>query len=543
MKTIIYKLSLLIIAIVTLCMGCTKDFLDTQPQGVIPPDQFYKTDADATGAVMACYQMFEAINASPWTSLWMLKELPSGDVLCGGGSRGDQPPYEEIAEFRYGANNSVITQVYGMAYFTILRANLVIDNVKPDNDYKKAVIAEAKTLRSLMYFDLVTLWGPVPLILHNLNPDEYQQPNSTVALIWAQITKDLTEAIAELPLKSKLSSLNMDISRVSKGTAQSLLGKSLLFQKKYSEAATQFKAVVDSKEYGLNPDYSQILKKSSEWGTESIFEINYASTQLNTWSTGNIWANPGRTVIDNVHWTLCGPRGAPWFDQGTSGLFAGWGFCSSSKETYDAYVAAGDVVRRKVSIMTEAELKTFGGKNRDDANTLPYGSVGLIRLKYSTWSSETVDPAAATPERNIGTNLRVIRYADVLLMYAEALNKSGNDAAVGGALDYINQVRVRVSLPPLSVTGSALFDAIKVERRLELSFEGSRLQDILRWGTPATDLAGVGTKYYLGTFTGAVEDFVAVSNSGFKAGRNELFPFPLNEINTNKKIVQNPGYN
>lgn len=540
MKTKIYKLSLIVIAFITLCLGCSKDFLDTKPLGVISPDQFYKTDVDATGAVMSCYQMFEAINASPWTSLWMLKELPSGEVLCGGGKRNDQPPYEEIAEFRFGSNNSVITQVYGMAYYTILRTNLVVDNVVSDNEYKKTVIAEAKTLRALMYFDLVTLWGPVPLVLHNLNPDEYQQPNSTVAAIWAQIEKDLTEAIPDLPLKSQLMGKGIDISRVSKGTAQSLLGKALLFQKKYANAATQFDAVIASGEYGLNPDYSQILRKSSEWGTESIFEINYASTQLNTWSTGNIWANPGRTTLDNVHWQLTGPRGDAWFAGGTSGLFAGWGFCSSSQETYNAYVAAGDVVRRKATIMNEAELQSFGGKMRDASNTLPYGSVGLIRLKYSTWKDETVDPAAATPERNIGTNLRVIRYADVLLMAAEAYNQAGgNDPK---ALGYLNQVRTRVSLPSLTVSGAALFDAIKKERRLELSFEGVRYQDILRWGTAATDLAGVGTKYYLGTFTGAVEDFVPVENSGFKPNKNELFPFPLNETKTNQKIVQNPGF-
>jgi hypothetical protein len=543
MKTI-NKLSIIILSSIVLFFGCSKDFLDNTPQGEVSPDQFYKTDADATSAVAAAYQMYEAIYASPWSSLWMLKELPSGDILCGGGSRGDQSPYEEIAEFRYGSNNSVITNVYSMAYMTIVRTNLVIDNLKTDNDYKKYVVAEAKTLRAMMYFDLVTLWGPVPLVLHKLNPDQYQQANSTVPEIWAQIEKDLNEAIPDLPVKSQLGTgayKASDKSRVSKGTAQALLGKSLLYQKKFAAAAVPLQAVITSGEYSLNPDYGQILRKSSEFGAESVFEISYSSAQNNTWGTANIWANPGRTVQDNVHWQLTGPRGDSWFSPGKSGLNAGWGFASPTKDLYDAYVAAGDTCRLRTSIMDETRLTALGGKIRSTSdNSYPYGSQGFVRLKYGTWADETCSAESGfTPERNFGTNLRVIRYSDVLLMAAEALNRqsSPDDAK---ALTYTKLVRDRAKLNNLSGTGDALFAAIKAERQLELSFEGVRFQDLVRWGDAPTTLANVGTVYYLGTFTGTTENSLS-SGGGFKA-KNLLFPFPFNETLVNKKITQNTGY-
>lgn len=541
MKTI-NKLSIVLMTSIVLLFGCSKSYLDTTPEGGISPDQFYKTDADATSAVAAVYQMYQAMYASPWTSLWMLKELPSGDLLTGGGSRGDQSNYEEIAEFRYGSNNNVITQVYANAYYTILRANLVVDFVNPDTStYKKYVVAEAKTLRAMMYFDLVTLWGPVPLVLHKLNPSEYQQPNSTVAEIWAQIEKDLTEAIPDLPIRSKLALIKSDVSRVSKGTAQALLGKALLYEKKYADAATQLKAVITSGEYELNTDYSQILKISSEFGKESLFEVAY-SISNQTWSTPNIWADPGRTATDNVHWQLCGPRGDAWFDGGHSGLIAGWGFAYPTKDLYDAFVAAGDTCRLRSSIMDEAHLIALGGKIRSSVdNSYPYGCQGFVRLKYGPWASETcTDASGYTKERNYGTNLRVIRYADVLLMAAEALNRqpSPDDAT---ALTYINLVRDRAKLSALSSTGDALFNDIKTERQLELAFEGVRFQDIIRWGNASADLANVGKVYYLGTFTGGTENSVSTGGS-FTSPKNLLFPFPHNELLVNPKITQNTGY-
>jgi hypothetical protein len=175
MKTIIKKLSIIFLASIILLFGCSKSFLDTQPTGSIPPDQFYKTDADATEAVMACYNMLADINMTTWQSLWMLKTFASDEVYSGGAKQADQPAADEINQFKFGSNNTIIRDVYRMEYWIIYRANAVIDNVKPDNAYRKAVIAEAKTIRAYAYFDLVTLWGPVPLVVHQLTEGHYIQ--------------------------------------------------------------------------------------------------------------------------------------------------------------------------------------------------------------------------------------------------------------------------------------------------------------------------------------------------------------------------------
>ncbi len=524
MKTKIY--TGIMLSILFLLGSCQKNFLDTTPQGTVPMNDFYKTDAQAEGAVMAAYDIFQYLNAHPWTSMWMLKTLLSDEVYTGGGARGDQPPYEELNEFRYGPSNPVISWLFQFSYQGIYRANLVIQNVKPDDPAKKSIIAEAKTLRALFYFDLVTLWGKVPLVTKPAaSPADYAQPRAAVSAIWAQIDKDLTEAVPDLPLKSQ----QTYPARVSKGFAQALLGKALLYQKKYSKAAVQFQKVIDSREYSLIPNYADRLRISNEFGSESVFEISYSNAKHYSW--GNFpW---GRTAESNIHWVLTGPKGIGWFKGGSSGILAGWNFCNADSSIYNAFIRAGDTVRRKASIMNEAELIRLGGKLRNplQGNSLAYGSVGLIRLKYAPYASET--DTIAVPELNYGTNVRVMEYDDVLLMAAEAYNQSGQDSK---ALPYINEVRQRAKLPALTVTGSALFAAIKNERRLELAFEGVRFQDLIRWGDAAKVLASQWKKIPRGDGT-----YLAVPDGGFKA-RNVLLPIPEQEIKVNPLVTQNSGY-
>jgi len=192
---------------------------------------------------------------------------------------------------------------------------------------------------------------------------DYAQPRATVSAVWAQIDKDLAEAVPDLPLKSQ----QTEPARVSKGFAQALLGKALLYQKKYSKAAQQFQKVIDSHEYGLIPNYADRLRLSNEFGRESVFEISYSNTKNYDW--GNFqWGNNGRNAESNVHWQLAGPRGDGWFEGGSTGLIAGWGFAYPDSSIYKAFISAGDTVRRKASIMNEAELIAQGGKLRNSAH-------------------------------------------------------------------------------------------------------------------------------------------------------------------------------
>jgi hypothetical protein len=398
-----------------------------------------------------------------------------------------------------------------------------------------------------MYLELVSLFGPVPLTVHELAPSQWQAPNSTTEAIYAQIELDLTEAISKLPVKSELKAAGSDIARVSKGTAQSLLGKALLYQEKYSEAAAVLQGVIDSEEYGLyslnelgygtnETAYSQLFRKSTEFGKESIFELSWVSTRENDWSNpyGDLWQDPSRTNPSNTVWQLCGPRGDQGFNGGSLGVNGGWGFGYPTVNILNAYRNAGDSVRLHGNIAIESQIIAAGGTLRNGTtNNYPWGCPGFVRLKFTTWAGETAGPVS---ELNYGTNLRIIRYADVLLMAAEAYLQSGQEAL---ATPLINLVRNRVNLPSLD---AVTVNDIKLERQLELYCEGSRYQDLVRWGDAASVLADQGKSIPTGIFQDGVMLWNSNPAAGFKAPKNELFPIPFTEISSNPNVNQNPGY-
>jgi hypothetical protein len=546
MKTKFNKKTAIAFLSVALLFGCSGDFLQIKQLGVTPVSAFYKTDADATAAAMSCYNMLKATYDSDWTSFWLIKESLSDDMYVGGQNSGDQPDYQTIHNFTYGASNPWLQNIYKDVYMLIYRSNLIIDNFTTPTAYQQIVIGEAKAIRAYAYYELTTLYGPVPLVLHPLATSEYTQPNSTVDLLYAQIEKDLNEAITALPVKSKLQAAGSDISRFSSGAAQTLLGRVLLTEKKYSQAATVLNALIATNEYSLYPlsglknnDITQLLRKSTNFGKESILEISCSSARANTWSNsyGDIWNDPSRTNPANLIVQLCGPRGDEGFTSGTLPILAGWGFGVPTLELYQAYKGAGDSVRLQGAILTQARLASFGGTlMRPDGSGYIWSCPGLARLKYTTWADETTTANGAVPDLTYGTDFTLFRYADALLMAAEANLQSGNTAA---ALTEINQVRNRVNLPSLP---SLTMDNIKLERRLELSFEGWRYQDLIRWGDAKTVLANQGKLIPSGVLTNGALQFISNSGAGFQEPKNELLPIPINEIQSNPKIHQNPGY-
>lgn len=556
MKTKSYKQFTVALISLLFLAGCSSSFLDMEQPGVTQVKNYYKTDADATGAIISCYNMMRAMNSSVWTSFWMTKESLSDDIYTGGENSGDRPEYQELNKFTFGPTNGPITNIYRYSYMVIYRANMIVDNFKTPTPYQKIVIAEAKAIRAYMYFELATLYGNVPLVLHELLPTEYAQPNSasitnadgtiTPTGLYAQIEKDLTEAMADLPLRSQLKATGSDLSRFSKGTAQAFLGKTQLYEKKYTDAAKTLNALIATNEYGLyqlaeiNNDYTQLLRKSTEFGKESIFEISYSSDRANDWSNafGDLWNDPSRTNPGNLVWQLCGPRGDQGFNGGTTGVNGGWGFGYPTLDLWKAYKDAGDSVRVQASILTESQVIAKGGTMGKDGNFM-WGCPGLVRLKYTTWANETSSAAGAVPDLCYGSNLRIIRYSDVLLMAAEA-NLLASPADATTALGQINQVRSRVSLAPLA---SLTLDNIKLERRLELSFEGCRYQDLVRWGDAKNVLKDQGKSVPTGKRIGGVLQFNTNSAAGFVAPKNNMFPIPFNEMSSNPNVKQNPGYN
>lgn len=502
MKKSFLKISFLLSMIIIVGAGCEK-FLDNEIPGAYSENDFYKTDADITQAVTAVYDMMQAHYNNNWASLYMVKSLLTDESNAGGSDAGDQPGYQTLDDYNFDATNDKVRDSWRMMYFTIYRANKVVNKSPNTTPMAKRLIAESKFLRAYNYFELVTLWGDVPLVLDDVPVSQFTSIGRTPkADVWKQIEKDLNEAIADLPLKSGYSSA--DRFRASKGAAQAMLGKSLLFQQKWADAATQFDLVINSGEYSVAPSVGAVFAKSGEFGQESLFEVSYSSGRNYDW--GNFpW---GSAPESNIHVQLMGPRGDYYTKAPGDSLLAGWGFIRPKQKLWDAFIADGGVERRKQSIMSQAELIASGG-NWTAPNDRDYE--GFFQRKYGSFSTQTGGPIS---ELNYGTNWRQIRYSDVLLMAAEA-NYRTSEAK---ARTYINLLRAKRGVPDVTATGPALFEAIVRERQVELAFEGVRFQDLVRWGRAATELGPL----------------------GFVTGKHELLPIPEYDVRTGG-LTQNPG--
>lgn len=507
MKSFLIKTILLSATFLMFTTGCKKNFLDQQVPGALDANQFYKTDQDATQGVTAIYDLMTAHYNGFWASLYMVKTMLSDEGNAGGSGPGDQEGYQRLDDYTFDALNDKVQGAWNLLYGAIYRANNVINKVDASNDLRKRLAAEAKFLRAINYLDLVTLWGDVPLVTKEITPSQFNTtPRAKKADVYALIVKDLQEAIAVLPEKSGYSS--GDKFRASKGAAEALLGRAYLYQQKWNEAAAQLEAVITSGQYALEPSIGKTFSRAGEFGVESLFEINYTDYNYN-W--GNFpW---GWQPESNIHIQLMGPRSDYYVKAPSDSLLGGWGFNTPKKKLYDAYVAAGDNVRRQQTVMSVAELKAMGG---DWTTANAWDFEGYFQRKYGSFSGQTNASGGNTAELNYGTNWRLIRYADVLLMAAEAQYRAGSEAK---ALGYLNQVRSRSGLPNVSASGNGLFQAIVTERQLELAFEGFRFVDLVRWGLAAQELGPL----------------------GFKTGKHEVLPIPNQDVLT-AGLTQNPNY-
>jgi starch-binding outer membrane protein, SusD/RagB family len=501
MKNIFKFTTVAVLTLLVTATGCRK-FLTQEVPGAFAEDDFYKTDQDITQAVTGVYDMMQAHYNNNWGSLYMVKSLLADESNCGGSDAGDQPGYQTLDDYLFDATNDKVRDAWRMCYFTIYRANKVINKTDANNALRKRLVAEAKTLRAYNYLELVSLWGDVPLVLNDIPPAQYtstgRRPKQEV---YTQIVKDLQEAMPDLPLKNAAESF-----RVSKGTAQALLGKAYLFQQKWTDAATQLEAVITSNQYSLAPSVGAAFAKNGEFGSESLFEISY--TNLRAYDWGNFpWDWQPES---NIHIQLMGPRGDFYTKAPADSLIAGWGFIYPRQKLWDAFIAAGDVNRRRQTIMSQAELVSAGG---NWSNPTAWDYTGFFQRKYGSFSVQTGGPIG---ELNYGTNWRHLRYADVLLMAAEAFYRSSNE---GKAQTYLNLVRNRAGLASITPTGTALFDAIVNERQLELAFEGVRFVDLVRWGKASQELGSL----------------------GFRTGKHELLPIPDYDVRS-AGLTQNPGY-
>lgn len=554
------KLNILFAAavIALFTVACSEDFLEVDPVGKVAEDAFYNTDEEALIALTSAYDFIHSDQFSGWSSVFFMKNLPSDESNCGGGGTDDQPQYQDLDDFKWEPSNAGITAYYQICYYGIARCNILLTNVKPDSDIKNRVIAEAKFLRAYFYFDLVMAFGDVPLITELAKTSDEPNPRAPKAEVYAQIEKDLTDAIAGLPDKSTY--VDGDKFRASKQTAQALLGKVHLYQKDYPAALTALEQVIakEGDQVALEANFKDIFLEDTEFGKESLFEASFISQ-------GKDWGNAkwNRNADDNRHLQLWGPRD---YNDGNDilgiGLIGGWGFNPATRKLFETFT--NDDPRKELTAFDYTavytgladSLKTALEKQATDLNMtfkdyllkldvdsttvvdsdltkdidkimaaavskllkLSYASTahdveGIIRLKYATRESETGGP---TKELNYKTNWRLIRYADVLLMAAEASLSS----SPAKALDYVNRVRARAGAPALS---AVTMDDIIYERQAELALEGTRFFDLVRWDLADQELKAL----------------------GFVKGKHELFPIPKDEIDNNPGMSpadQNPGY-
>ena len=512
-----------------LLLNSCAERLNIEQWGVLSEDTFYQTDEQATEAITAVYSTWRG----QYFNWFYLKNMLSDDTYCGGGGRGDNSNFEMINEYRFSTASTVVSGAFSGFYSIIYMSNLIVDRVKPDTDIKARVVGEAKAARAWAMTELISLWGAVPFADHVLGADEYQLPNGDIPTMWAWVEQNLTEAAAVLPSKSGINGQQAIGARLTKEAALAFLGKAQIFQEKYAEAATSLKSVINSNKYDLVADFSQLLRSANDFGPENIFESNAINDPDNAWSQG--------TMLFSlmINWRSDHLTGMP------EGIWnTGWGFFNPTKSLYEAFVAMEGPEGYRLTNTMKTREQMGGGWAFDwetfqmvyvpiQITTPLYGNEGFMQWKHRFPSDEVVTNSWGYSSYN---NFRWMRYAEVLLLAAEACLLSGDQAS---ALNYINQVRARAHLESL---GSLTLEDIKKEKRLELCFECTRYQDLVRWGDASSVLAQQGKIIPALHNDGKVTVAVTNTDFGFKSGKHELLPFPEHEMNVNKNLVQNPGW-
>lgn len=503
MKRITIKILGLFFA-TTLLTSCKK-WLDYDPR-----EDYRITDLD----YLKSESDYRTMAVSVYTPLqWLNQAVPIGDIasdnsVSGGENASDVLPLQQIDDYTHTPVNNQLTEMWQAAYEGINRANY-LHQYKSTNKAgetvnfagKDALYGEVYFLRAYYYFHLVRFFGDVPLFVDkrlSLSESKTLQ-RSSKASVYNAIETDLNNAIAVLP------AVQVQKGRITKYAAQSLLGKVLLYQNKFDAASAMLENVITANAFTLVSDFGSMYLASGENGPESVFEIQYSNTSP-YYNWGGVTRGQGNLSVQQ-----CGIRGL----NGTAAMpyAAGWSTNLPSQNLAAAYTA-GDL-RKAVTVLDIEAYKTANPAFNITYQVAPYKNTGLYNQKYLPRKGET----SGQVELNYLNNFRTIRYADVLLMAAEAFNRSTspNDTKARG---YLNQVRQRAfgnSSNNITSSGTALRDAIWNERRLELAMEGDRFFDLVRTGQAASKI------------------------TGFQTGKHEVFPIPQEEISISG-ITQNPGY-
>ncbi len=490
-----------------LAMSGCKDFLNEPLQGTYSNATFYKTEAHALLAITGVYNAASFVSTE--NNLWVFGDVASDDATKGG-LAGDQSDIQFIDEFNYARNNASIEKVWKRYYEGISRANYLLyygPTIDMDVSRRNRILAEAKFLRAYFYFNLVNIFGEIPIKLNPpLNPDDINKPTSSVALVYAQIEKDLKEAIAVLPRVFSGS----DLGRAPKGAAWGLLAKTYLYQQQWQSALTAIDSINAIGIYSLQRVYKNNFIDSTQNNTESLFEIQHISGQspkldsyLNQYfspskDNGYFFDAPLKNFVDEFEKTASDIPD-PRLDYSVGRKGQKW----VNGEEFDPIISGGP-------------------------QPPAWSPTGYLSRKHVQPKKEEPLPGYSS------MNYVYMRYADVLLMKAEALNELGRGAEAQTPLNAVRK-RARESylfdkdltgfgaipagLLPDVVTANQtnLRTAIQHERRVELGLEFHRYFDLMRYGKQTAE--------------------AALGSAGFNYDKR-YFTIPQSELDTNPAITK-----
>jgi hypothetical protein len=493
-------ITLLLGAFLATSTGCQK-FLDQPVLGQYEAGQFFTSDTNAILAVNAAYVPLSFRDASS-NVLWVLGDVASDDAVKGS-NPGDQADFENIDIFNITPINAAVEAQWRRDYDGIFKCNVVLDGLPTSNTsvsatVRQQVVGQAQFLRAYYYFQLATIYGNVPLRLKVETPAELQSPALPQAQIYAQVEADCQTAMATLPANWT----GTDVGRATKGAAMALLAKTYLYEQKWQLAAQTAQAVEALGTYSLLPVFANNFRAATKNNVEAIFSVQHTSglspnqgTNLNQWfaprpQNGYGFFLPTQSLVNNFERTSAG------------------------------------VVDPRLDYSLGRAGQSFFGVPFDAT----WSSTGYVSKKHLQPLTEI--PTTTKGDGNL--NFQAIRYAEVLLIDAEASNEAGNSA---NALKALNQVRKRAResylydntlpssgtvptglLPDLTLTDqSQLRDAIRRERRAEMALEFQRFFDIVRYGQTYAQQA-------------------LADRPNFNYSRNRFYPIPQSERDTNKGL-------
>ena len=582
----------------TLTTSC-EDQLDIEQKGVISSENFYQTDDDAEAALVAAYEGFmcnvvgrnhDGNGPGIYTPYKIITNMCGDDVLYASGSYGDHEFSGMLNEFRYDAEAEVPKFMYTGLYLSVYTCNLVTDHFQKtaDTPVKKRCVAEARVLRAFDYFLLANLWDNPPFVDHvlagtdlpyNCNKDPEHPMDHKQLIQW--VAKECEEAAADLDERKGTDDKDGAV-KVTKGFAWALAGKAYLFAGEYEKAKTALKKVIDSGKYALVPGdrYMDNFHIEGDGNEEKVFEINFeynagkgswdGMIQRSSWMESNAWNWRARSFVKSPQSVYSGIEGwgglgvPQWFgDEFHANDGDSYRFKATLKHIDDA-VYNMEYADAKINAMTQAQKDTTHAIGINDPVQGLYDNSFWLAFKQ-------VMRKADTDGNKYGDNIRlnnyvVMRYAEVLLNYAEACLQTGDQDE---AKKYINMIQERAGSKTISQTVD--MDVLKKEKSYELWLEGCRWFDVMRWkdAKAIERLKNVGSdcphvfdklfrapkaddrKVTWEHGTEANSRFYTVSTSaakdagfdvGFKEGKHEFFPYPQTVKDKNPNLEQNPGW-